>query len=71
MVGSRMVGALLVLVGMTSVFAGGVAWLIEMDAVASAIEPRTSNETTPLLLSGIAVTLVGGVVLLWPARRLV
>jgi hypothetical protein len=64
-----MVGALLVLVGMSSVFAGGIAWLIEMDGVSSAIESRTSDQTTPLLLSGVALTLVGGVVLLWPARR--
>ena len=72
MLGRRMVGALLVLVGMTAFFLGGVVWLIEAtDHVYSTIEAQTAGETSLMLTIGIALTLAGGIVLLLsPARRL-
>ena len=66
-----MVGALLVLVGMTAVLLGGLLRLIEMDTVSTSIATRTSGETSLLLPIGIALTLAGGVVLLLsPGRRI-
>ena len=67
-----MVGALLILVGMTALLWGGIALLIEKtDPVYSSIEIRTPGETRLLLPVGIALTLAGGLVLLLsPARRL-
>jgi hypothetical protein len=66
-----MVGALLVLVGMTAFLWGGMALLIEMDSVRSSTETRTSGEASLLLPIGVALTVAGGVVLLLsPARRL-
>jgi hypothetical protein len=54
-----MVGALLVLVGTFSFLWGGLAWLVE------------PGETSLLLVTGIALTVAGGVVLLLSgARRL-
>jgi hypothetical protein len=69
--GKRMVGALLVLVGMTLFLWGGVTWLIEQtDPVYSSIESRTRGETSPALPIGVALTLAGGVVLLLsPVRQ--
>jgi hypothetical protein len=66
-----MVGALLVLVGMFSFLWGGITLLIEeTDPVYSSIETRTPGETSPLLPIGIALTLAGGIVLLFsPARQ--
>lgn len=71
-----MVGALLILVGMTSLLLGGVVWLVEAtdpvySSVYSSIETQTAGETSLLLMFGITLTLAGGVVLLLsPARRL-
>ena len=72
MLGRRMAGALLVLVGMTAFLLGGIVWLIEAtEPVYSAIETQTAGETGLMLTIGIALTLAGGIVLLLsPARRL-
>jgi hypothetical protein len=66
-----MVGALLVLVGMTVFLWGGVRWLIEQtDPVFTSIESGTGGETNPSLPIGVALTLAGGVVLLLsPVRQ--
>jgi hypothetical protein len=66
-----MVGALLVLVGMFAVLWGGFLLLIEQtDPVYSTAETRQSEETSPLLPIGVALTLAGGIVLvLSPARQ--
>jgi len=67
-----MVGALLVLVGMTSALWGGVVLLIEKTGpvYASPVATQTPGEMSLLLAAGIALTLAGGIVLLLsPARR--
>ena len=76
MLGRRMVGALLILVGMTSFLLGGVVWLVEAtdpvySSVYSSIQTPTAGEPSLLLTIGIALSLAGSVVLLLsPARRL-
>ena len=72
MLGRHMVGALLVLVGMSAVLWGGVTLLIEKtEPVYSSIETQTPGETSLFLPVGIALTLAGALVLLLsPARRL-
>lgn len=69
MFGKRMIGALLVLMGMTAFLWGGVVLIIEQDAVYTSIATWTPAETSLLLPIGIALTLAGGIVLLLsPAR---
>jgi hypothetical protein len=67
-----MIGALLVLVGMTAFLLGGVVWLIEAtDPVYGSIEAEKAGETGLLLTIGMVLTFAGGIVLLLsPARRL-
>jgi uncharacterized membrane protein YidH (DUF202 family) len=67
--GRRMLGALLVLVGMISFFLGAVEMLVAMDAAYSSIETPTPEGTSLLLPLGIALTLAGGVVLLLSSAR--
>ena len=70
MLGRRMVGALLVLVGMVSFFWGGVVFLVEAttDPAYSSTATPTSGDTS-LLLIGIVLTLAGVIVLLLSTDR--
>jgi hypothetical protein len=65
-----MVGALLVLGGMTLFLARGVQVLIEETIpVSSLIETRTPEGMNPVLPIGAALTFAGGIVLLLSSPR--
>ena len=71
MLGKRMVGALLVLVGVVAFLWGGVVFVVEATtepALYSSIAPPTSGDTS-LLLIGTALTVAGGIVLLLSSAR--
>lgn len=70
MLGRRMLGALLVLVGIFSFFWGGIVLVVEATTVPVYPSIATPTSADPsLLLLGIGLTLAGGIVLLLRSAR--
>ena len=72
MTAKRIIGAVLVVIGMISLLWGGISWTQEETIVdIGPIEARAEErETIPLppILGGVALA-AGAVLMLWPSRR--